>query len=162
LIYPVPDLKVPFLGVHTTTNTEGITYLGPSAVPAFGRENYYGFNGVKTQELMRITSLLAGQFLSGKDGFRRLAYQEGRRYFKTWFVEAARALLPRLEAHHLLPCDKVGIRAQMLDRETGHLVHDFLVERGLKSTHILNAISPAFTSAFPFARHICDHFIDNT
>ncbi len=162
LIYPVPDLGVPFLGVHTTTNTEGVTYLGPTAVPAFGRENYNGIKGVSFGEFLRISALLTTQFTTGKDGFRKLAYQEGRRYFKPWFVEAAQALLPKLRSEHLLPCEKVGIRAQMLDKQTGHLVHDFLVESGVSSTHILNAISPAFTSAFPFARYICDNYIDKS
>ena len=155
LLYPVPDLRVPFLGVHTTTAIDGSVYIGPTAVPAFGRENYRGLAGVTGGELGRILSLLAGQFASGRNGFRRLAWQEGRRYFKPWFADAARQLLPRLRPEHLLPCDKVGIRAQMLDRETGELVTDFLVQSGPNSTHVLNAISPAFTSAFPFARHIC-------
>lgn len=160
LIYPVPDLRVPFLGVHTTTTTDGLTYLGPTAVPAFGRENYRGFSGTDPGQILRITALLARQFLAGRDGFRRLAWQEGRRYFKPWFAEAAQAILPRLRPEHLLPADKVGIRAQMLDKDTGRLVTDFLVEAGPHSTHVLNAISPAWTSAFPFARHICDHFIE--
>lgn len=160
LIYPVPDLRVPFLGVHTTTTTEGVTYLGPTAVPAFGRENYRGTKGVTFYELMRIGVLLTSQFVSGRDAFRRLSWREGRRYFKPWFAEAAQALLPKLRPEHLLPADKVGIRAQMLDKQTGHLVNDFLVERGPHSTHILNAISPAFTSAFSFARYICDNYIE--
>uniref|UniRef100_UPI004047B0DB FAD-dependent oxidoreductase n=1 Tax=Polynucleobacter sp. TaxID=2029855 RepID=UPI004047B0DB len=162
LIYPVPDLRVPFLGVHTTTTTDGSTYLGPTAVPAFGRENYRGLSGVSVSELVRISHLLIKQYASGKDGFRRLAVQEGRRYFKPWFTDAARAVIPRLRPEHLLPTDKVGIRAQMLDKQTGRLVTDFLVERGPSSTHILNAISPAWTSAFPFARYICDNFIERT
>ncbi len=160
LIYPFPDLRVPFLGVHTTTSTDGTVYLGPTAVPAFGRENYRNLQGVSFAELMRIGSLLTRQFAGDRDGFRRMAWQEGRRYFKPWFVDAAQALLPRLRPEHLLTTDKVGIRAQMLDTQTGHLVNDFLVERGHHSTHVLNAISPAFTSAFPFARHICDNYIE--
>ena len=159
LIYPVPDLRVPFLGVHTTTTTDGITYIGPTAVPAFGRENYRALQDVDASELIRISSLLVKQFVAGRDGFRRLAWQEGRRYFKPWFTKAAQAVLPRLKSEHLLPTDKVGIRAQMLDKDTGRLVTDFLVERGPHSTHILNAISPAWTSAFPFARYVCDNFI---
>jgi (S)-2-hydroxyglutarate dehydrogenase len=159
LIYPVPDLRVPFLGVHTTTAADGSVYVGPTAVPAFGRENYRGFEGVTPAELARILFLLGRQYLAGRDGFRRLAWQEGRRYFKPWFAEAARAILPRLEPKHLMASDKVGIRAQMLDRETGSLVTDFLVESGPASTHVLNAISPAFTSAFPFARHLCDEHV---
>jgi L-2-hydroxyglutarate oxidase LhgO len=156
LIYPVPDLRVPFLGVHTTTAIDGTVYVGPTAVPAFGRENYRGAEGVTGGELARILSHLGRQYLSGRNGFRRLAWQEGRRYFKPWFTEAAQQLLPRLRPDHLLPCTKVGIRAQMLDKTTGDLVTDFLVEAGPASTHVLNAISPAFTSAFPFARHVCD------
>jgi len=160
LIYPVPDLRVPFLGVHTTTTTDGATYLGPTAVPAFGRENYRGVKGIDPADLTRILGLLLKQYIDGNDGFRRLAWQEGRRYFKPQFTQAAQAILPRLRPEHLLPCEKVGIRAQMLDKDTGHLVTDFLVERGPSSTHILNAISPAWTSAFPFARYICDNFIE--
>ena len=158
LVYPVPDLRVPFLGVHTTNSTAGATYLGPTAAPAFGRENYKGWEGVTPRELVRIAGLLAQQYVAGRDGFRRLTWQEGRRLFKPWFVEAAQALLPRLRAEHLECTDKVGIRAQLLDKDTGKLVTDFLVERGPSSTHILNAISPAFTSAFPFARHVVETF----
>lgn len=159
LIYPVPDLRVPFLGVHTTTTTDGSIYLGPTAVPAFGRENYRGTKNITLQDFGRITYLLIQQTLAGRDGFRRLAWQEGRRYFKPWFADAARAILPRLKNEHLLPCEKVGIRAQMFDRQEGKLVTDFLVERGPSSTHVLNAISPAWTSAFPFARFVIDNYI---
>ena len=159
LVYPVPDLRVPFLGIHTTTAIDGSVYLGPTALPAFGRENYSGLEGVRPGEALRIAGLLARQFFSGHDGFRRLAWQEGRRFSKARFAQAAQALLPRLRAEHLLPCGKVGIRAQMFDRKEGRLVTDFLVEAGPDSTHVLNAVSPAFTSAFPLARHLCDNII---
>lgn len=161
LIYPVPDLRVPFLGIHTTTTTDGTIYLGPTAVPAFGRENYCGLQGVNIPDAVRIAWTLAKQTIADRDGFRRLAWQEGRRYFKHWFAEAAHAILPKLRPEHLLPSDKVGIRAQMYDRLSGRLVNDFLVERGASSTHILNAISPAWTSAFPLARLIVDEYIEN-
>lgn len=159
LLYPVPDLRVPFLGVHTTTAIDGTVYLGPTAIPAFGRENYRGLEGVKAGDALRIGGLLLRQLAAGRDGFRRLAWREGRRFAKAGFAEAARALLPRLRAEHLLPCGKVGLRAQMLDRQEGRLVADFLVEAGPASTHVLNAVSPAFTSAFPLARHLCDNHI---
>lgn len=159
LIYPVPDLRVPFLGVHTTTTVDGTAYFGPTAVPAFGREQYRGLAGISPAETTRILLTLARQFAYNRDGFRRLAWQEGRRYFKHWFAEAAQAIVPRLRVEHLLPTEKVGIRAQMLDRQEGRLVNDFLVEKAEHSTHVLNAISPAWTGAFPFARHLCDHYI---
>ncbi len=159
LIYPVPDLRVPFLGVHTTTSVDGITYLGPTAVPAFGRENYHGIKGVNVGDFLEITSNLTKQFIANKDGFRRLAWQEGSRYIKPRFASAAKKILPRLKTRDLLPSNKVGIRAQMLDTETGRMVNDFLVESGTNSTHIINAISPAWTSAFPFARYIYEGYI---
>jgi len=160
LIYPVPDLRVPFLGIHTTTSTGGDVYIGPTAIPAFGRESYRGMEAVRPGEFLRIATLLARQFLAGRDGFRRLAWQEGGRSSRARFAKAARALLPRLRAGHLMPCGKVGIRAQMVDRDEGRLVADFLVEAGPASTHMLNAISPAFTSAFPLARLVCDNILE--
>ena len=159
LVYPVPDLRVPFLGVHTTTSVDGITYLGPTAVPAFGRENYHGIKGVNISDFFDITSNLTRQFIANKDGFRRLSWQEGSRYIKPRFTSAAKKILPRLKMRHLLPSNKVGIRAQMLNTETGRMVTDFLIEDGVESTHIINAISPAWTSAFPFARYIYDNHI---
>lgn len=161
LIYPVPDLRFPFLGVHTTTSVAGHVYVGPTAIPALGRENYRGFQDVRPAELARIGGLIAGQWWANRNGFRRLALQEGLRYLRPAFAGAVRRLLPRVEAKHLLPCDKVGLRAQMLDRRTGALVTDFVVESGPRSTHVLNAISPAFTSSFPLAAHLCDHHIPN-
>ena len=159
LIYPVPDLRVPFLGVHTTTSVDGVTYLGPTAVPAFGRENYHGIEGVNLNDFIDIASNLTKQFIANKDGFRRLSWQEGSRYIKPRFASAAKKILPRLKMSHLLPSNKVGIRAQILDMETSRMVNDFLVEDGLNSTHIINAISPAWTSAFPFSRYIYDNHI---
>ena len=94
--------------------------------------------------------------LLGKNGFRRLAWNEGRRIFKPWFLSAAQALLPKLKSEHLLPSEKVGIRAQLYDKNEDSLVNDFLVKCGPSSTHVLNAISPAWTSSFPFARYITD------
>jgi (S)-2-hydroxyglutarate dehydrogenase len=157
LIYPVPDLRVPFLGVHTTTSTDGDVYLGPSATPALGRENYHGFNGITPMDAARIGLTLVRQAVAGRDGFRRLAWNESRRISRRGFAAAAQALLPRLRPEHLLPSAKRGIRAQLFDREQGSLVMDFLIEQSDGATHVLNAISPAFTCAFPFARRLVDH-----
>lgn len=159
LIYPVPDLRVPFLGVHSTTNTEGDVYFGPTAVPAFGRENYRYFDDVNLSDTPKIIKLLALQVLAGRDGFRRLAWQEGRRYLKPWFWQAARRIVPRLKMEHLLSCDKVGIRAQMYHIPSGRLANDFVVEKGENSVHILNAISPAWTCSFPFAKMVVEQYL---
>jgi (S)-2-hydroxyglutarate dehydrogenase len=159
LIYPVPDLRVPFLGVHTTTNTDGDVYFGPTAVPAFGRENYKLLEDVNIIEASKFLKLIGIQVLTGRQGFRRLAWQEGRRYMKPWFWQAAKSIVPRLKMTNLLPCDKVGIRAQMYHLPTGQLANDFVVEKAENSVHILNSISPAWTCSIPFAKMIVDQYI---
>jgi L-2-hydroxyglutarate oxidase len=156
LIYPVPDLNVPFLGVHFTKKMNGDVYLGPTAIPAFGRENYQGMESLSMSESVPILLRLIAQYLDNKQGFRRYAHEESLRFFKPRFAQAARAMAPRLRTSHLLSSDKVGIRAQLLDREKGELVMDFLVEKGQNSTHVLNSVSPAFTSAFSFSRLVLD------
>ena len=161
LVYPVPDLRVPFLGIHSTTALDGTVTLGPSAIPALGRENYVGLSGVRPGELALILSRLARQLASGRDGFRALAVDELRHSSRDGFSRAARLLVPRIRPEHLLPSGKVGIRAQMLDRKKWRLVTDFIVEEGVASTHVINAISPAFTSAFPLARNVCDRFLES-
>lgn len=161
LIYPVPDLRVPFLGVHTTTAINGDIYLGPTATPAFGRENYFGLHGINAGEAARIGLRLGHLFLSGKDGFRRLAIREAWHATKPGFLSGVKSLLPEVRSSHLLAAPyKTGIRPQMLDLRTGRLEMDFKIEQSNAVTHILNAISPAFTSSFPLARYIVDNYIE--
>lgn len=160
LIYPVPDLRVPFLGVHYTTAIDGQVYLGPTAIPAFGRENYRGLSGVNLRDTSSILYGLVRQYIANRQGFRLLTRSEGKRFFKKYFTEAARALTPRLKSEYLLRCGKVGIRPQLVDIQKHELVTDFVVENGPHSTHVLNAISPAFTSSFAFAEHVVTDYID--
>lgn len=156
LIYPVPDLSVPFLGIHFTRRVSGEVDVGPTAAPALGRENYEGVEGTALKEAARITGRLLGQYVRNRQGFRRFAHREARRMVKSQFAAAARSLVPRLRPDHLGRNGKVGIRAQLLDLQTHALVMDFVIERGERSTHVLNAVSPAFTSALAFARLVVD------
>ena len=154
LIYPVPDLNVPFLGVHSVKIITDEIYFGPTAVPAFGREHYQGLKGIEFQDGAAISYHLVQQYLRNKQGFRQFVHEEAGRFLKRKFVEAAQALIPRLKSEHLEASDKVGIRAQLLDREKHELVMDFLIERKGNTVHVMNAVSPAFTSAFEFAKYI--------
>jgi L-2-hydroxyglutarate oxidase LhgO len=156
LVYPVPDLKVPFLGIHFTRAVNGHVDVGPTALPALGRENYEGLRGVSAIEVASIGSRILQLYVLNKQGFRRFAHREALRILKQRFVAAARALVPRLRSTDLARGDNVGIRAQLLNLRTHELVMDFVVEHVGRSTHILNAVSPAFTSAFPFARLVLD------
>lgn len=156
LIYCVPDLRFPFLGVHYLKTPDGKIYLGPTSIPAFGRENYSGLSGLSVTDTSSILYRLLLQYSKNEHNFRTFVHREIRRLSPEHFAEAAARLTPRLKPEHLAPADKVGIRAQLFDRQKNELVMDFLYEKGEKSLHILNAVSPAFTSSFPFARLALD------
>lgn len=155
-LYPVPDLNVPFLGVHVTPSPDGTVSLGPTAIPAFGRENYQGINGIEPRMAIELLYVLAGQWQQNKNGFRRYSREQAFHGLKPLFLKAAQALVPRLQSDHLIPSSKVGIRAQLYDRNSRSLVQDFCLEQGPSSTHVLNAISPAFTASFALADLILD------
>ena len=156
-LYPVPDLNVPFLGVHVTPSPDGIVSLGPTAIPAWGRENYRGMDGFEPLMAAQLLGDLASQWWRNAGGFRRYAREQALHGFKPLFLKAAQALVPGLRSEHLIPSEKVGIRAQLLDRKSGTLVQDFRLEQGPASTHVLNAISPAFTASFALADLILEH-----
>jgi len=150
-LYPVPDLNVPFLGVHVTPSPDGSISLGPTAIPAWGRENYRGFEGIEPLMAARFLGDLTSQWWRNAGGFRRYAREQALHGLKPLFLRAAQALVPGLRSEHLIPSEKVGIRAQLYDRQSGSLVQDFRLEHGEASTHVLNAISPAFTASFALA-----------
>jgi L-2-hydroxyglutarate oxidase LhgO len=157
-IYPVPDLLLPFLGVHFTRVIGGEAYVGPTAIPALGRENYGLVKGIRWREGAGIAWRLLRMYLRDKHGFRHLVKTEVKKYWKPLFLEAARRLVPGVESRDLLRCDKVGIRPQLVNIREDRLEMDYIIEGGDSSTHVLNAISPAFTGAFAFAELIVDRF----
>jgi (S)-2-hydroxyglutarate dehydrogenase len=154
LVYPVPDLKVPFLGVHSVNSIDGASYFGPTAIPALGREHYKGLKGINIKDALSISYRLCEQYVRNQQGFRHFSHEEAGRFIKSRFVQAAQKLVPAIKAEYLLPSNKVGIRAQLLNKNTHKLIMDFLVERRKNSTHVLNAVSPAFTSSFSFADYV--------
>ncbi len=155
-IYPVPDLAMPFLGIHLTRVISGEVYVGPTAIPALGRENYGIFEGIQWQESLGILGRLLQMYWANEHSFRGLVHREVLHYLKPWFVAAARRLVPELQADDLVPSDKVGIRPQLIRLADKKLEMDFVIEQTENSLHVLNAISPAFTSAFAFAGLIAD------
>jgi L-2-hydroxyglutarate oxidase LhgO len=145
--------------VHTTVTPSGAVYFGPSAAPAFGRENYRGLRGFSASDVFVIGARLLEYYVRNSDGFRHYVHAEAPRLVKAGFLRAARRLVPALRSEDLLPDRKVGIRAQLVDRETGHLEMDFVIEPGPRSTHVLNAVSPAFTCALPFGELVAEAVI---
>jgi (S)-2-hydroxyglutarate dehydrogenase len=155
-VYPVPNLRNPFLGVHFTKTVDGHVKIGPTAIPAFWRENYDRFDRFDAGEFLAITAREAKLFALNRFNFRGLAVEEMRKYRRRFFIDRAERLLHRLDPAGFGGTTRPGIRAQLLNTETDELVMDFLVEHADDSTHVLNAVSPAFTSAFSFAAHVVD------
>jgi len=155
-IYPVPNLLNPFLGVHFTKTVDGHVKIGPTAIPAFWRESYGGMSRFNLKEFGEIVSKEARLFLLNRFNFRRLAFEEMRKYQRDVFIRQARKLVKRLDTLRFGDFTPPGVRAQLLNIRTDELVMDFILEHAGDSTHVLNAVSPAFTSAFSFARHIVD------
>jgi L-2-hydroxyglutarate oxidase LhgO len=160
-VYPVPDLRNPFLGVHFTLLADGRAKIGPTAIPAFWREQYKGLENFDLGELAEILFRDLGLlFFSGFD-FKRLAVEETMKYFKSRLVSLASELLEGVKLEHYRHWGKPGIRAQLLNIKTRKLEMDFVVQSDERSLHVLNAVSPAWTCSIPFAGFICDK-IDGT
>lgn len=158
-IYPVPNLTNPFLGVHFTKTVNGEIKIGPTAIPAFWRENYAGLKNFKLGELIDILGHEAVLFLTNTFGFRDLALEEVHKYNKKYFVGLAQAMVQEIDPKGFTEYTEPGIRAQLLDKSKRMLVQDFVIEGDSKSIHILNAVSPAFTCSFPFAEFVTSEYI---
>jgi L-2-hydroxyglutarate oxidase LhgO len=152
LVYPVPDPRYPFLGVHLTPRVDGEVMVGPNAVLALAREGY-GWGTVSARDLREIAA---------SPGFRRFARKHWRTgvtemagsLSKRRFVGAARRYVPELGVDDVVPGPS-GIRAQALDAD-GSLVDDFRVNVRGHVVALRNAPSPAATSSLAIAEHLVD------
>ncbi len=155
-IYPVPDLATPFLGVHLTVGVDGRVTIGPTAVPAFWREQYDWHRNFAFRELMEIVRLEGVMFAGNRAGFRRIARRELLKYYTPKLLRQASQLADDLPAKRSWRWGLPGIRAQLVDISDYRLENDFKLEGDGGSLHVLNAVSPAFTCAIPFAEFVLD------
>jgi len=152
LIYPVPDPSFPFLGVHFTRMIEGGVECGPNAVLAFAREGYRKTD-INLKDLAETLSF---------SGFRRIAWKYWRTGLgeiwrsvsKAAFVKALSRLVPEIRSEHLIPA-RAGVRAQAIAPD-GSMVDDFLVQADGPFVNVLNAPSPAATSALNIGKLIVE------
>ncbi|MGH2491100.1 MAG: L-2-hydroxyglutarate oxidase, partial [Candidatus Limnocylindria bacterium] len=152
LVYPVPDPRFPFLGVHFTRKIDGNVWLGPNAVFAFAREGY------------RRTDVSVGDLAEsvGYSGFRRLVARHWRTgvaemvrdVWKPTFLAALRRYVPELRGSDLLPGPS-GVRAQAVDA-SGQLIDDFAYDFAGPLLNVRNAPSPAATSSLALASEFAD------
>ncbi len=150
LVYPVPDPRYPFLGVHVTPRVDGEVLIGPNAVLALAREGYT-WRGVSLPDLVEVVRTPAFW------RFARRHWRTGIREMhgslsKRRFVAAARAYVPELGDDDVA-AGVAGIRAQALDRDGG-LVDDFRISIRERVVLLRNAPSPAATSSLAIAEHI--------
>jgi L-2-hydroxyglutarate oxidase LhgO len=154
LVYPVPHPVNPFLGVHFTLTLDHKVKIGPTAIPVAGREQYSllsGWSGSDVaQSLKGMSSLIRGD----AHDFGKILKSEWPKVIQTLLIKEALGLVPtanKVPNWHKKP---PGIRAQLVHLPTGKLEQDFVVARKLNSIHILNAVSPGWTSALPFGRYV--------
>ena len=151
LVYPVPDPRYPFLGIHLTRHVDDTVGVGPNAVLALALEGYRR-RDVSARDLATILRW---------PGFLRMARQHWRTgihemrgsFSKQYFAEQARRYVPELAAADLEPAH-AGVRAQAVRRD-GSLVDDFWITTSDRVTSVRNAPSPAATSSLAIAEHVC-------
>lgn len=159
LVYPVPNKTNPFLGVHFTLTIDQKVKIGPTAIPVFGREQYSIFENWSLsdigQSLKAIYSILSGNELK----IMSLARSEAPKFIETKLVKESAELVPNAAFVSKWERKPPGIRAQLVHLPTKNLELDFVVDRHKNSVHILNAVSPGWTSAIPFGRWVSKNWV---
>jgi L-2-hydroxyglutarate oxidase LhgO len=156
LVYPVPHPINPFLGVHFTLTSDYKVKIGPTAIPVLGREQYGFMDGFTFPDIQSSVAGLASMVRHGTHDLSKLVKSEWPKIFTSKLVREVTELVPSVAAVQGWDRRPPGIRSQLIHRPTGRLEQDFVVEQNSDSTHILNAVSPGWTSAIPFGRHISD------
>ena len=150
LIYPVPDPRFPFLGVHFTRRADGSVEVGPNAILALGREFYRGAgpNWREVGEVLRYSGFrrIVGRY------WRTGAAEAWRSMWRSTYARSARALVPAVRAEHL-ESGGAGVRAQAVTPD-GMLVDDFSIVETERAIHVINAPSPGATASLAIGRHV--------
>lgn len=150
LIYPIPDPDLPFLGVHLTPTVDGGLNVGPNAVLGLAREGYpkFSFDRRDAADIVRFP----GIWHVARNNVRTGAREMWNSVSKRGYLKLCQKYCPDLRLEDLTPRE-AGIRAQAVMRD-GSFVHDFLLRQTARGLHVVNAPSPAATSALPIADEI--------
>lgn len=160
-IYPVPDSELPFLGVHATPTLDAKVLIGPNAMPAFGRENYWGVSRVSFWESVKLTHLMSLMFFKNSSNLRSHITNEIALWRKSSVHKVLEKMMKQTSELQLSEFRKVGLRSQLVNLEKMKFEMDFVIESGENSTHVLNAVSPGFTSSFAFAKEVCHRALNS-
>ena len=160
LVYPVPHPLNPFLGVHFTLTSDNQVKIGPTAIPILGREQYGITKGWALQDTQSTLTGLISMFRHGAHDLPALIRSEWPKVLERTLVSESSQLVPlvtEIRGWHRKP---PGIRSQLIHMPSGKLEQDFIIDEDLKSTHILNAVSPGWTSALPLGKYVSERILD--
>lgn len=150
MVYPVPDPRYPFLGIHLTRDFANNVHVGPNAVLALGLESYK-WSQVSPRDLMGMLRW-SGTWRLMQQHWRYGLHELSWSLFKRSYVSQVQKYVPSLSSSDLVPSAR-GVRAQAVSR-SGELIDDFVITRAGPVTLVLNAPSPAATSSLAIAEHI--------
>ena len=159
LIYPVPNPEYPFLGVHFTLTVNGDIKIGPTAIPVLGSEQYRWHEGVSQSQLYETFRSIGSLLKTDPALLFNLAKEELPKISTRVLLKDAEKLVPGITKVKDWDYKRPGIRAQLIDTESGKFQMDFVGENEGKFTHVLNAVSPGWTASIPFAKYIVDQYL---
>ena len=154
LIYPVPHPVNPFLGVHLTPTLRGTVKIGPTAFPVLGPEQYNFNSKIRLQELFKSTKSFLNFARNQKSATREILRTEIPYLKLSNTLRDLSQMIPTARSSAGWKSLKPGIRAQLIENSSGKFVNDFIIREIANSMHVLNIVSPGFTSALSFGRHI--------
>ncbi len=152
LIYPMPNPKLPFLGIHLTRMIDGSITVGPNAVIGFKREGYGRINFSLRDTLQMFTFKGFGGVI--RNHFRTGIQEIINSFYKGGYLKQVQKYTPSITKKELQPYP-AGVRAMAVSKD-GSLIDDFLFEQTKRSIHVCNAPSPAATSAIPIGRYVSE------
>jgi L-2-hydroxyglutarate oxidase LhgO len=154
LVYPVPNPANPFLGVHTTVTLNNEIKIGPTAFPVIGKEQYKITDGFRFKELVEFFTSSAALLKSDSVDLVGLTKEEALKLFTKTLLKRTQKLSNSLDSNNNWVKYPSGIRAQIVNTKTNAIEMDYIIKADKNAVHVLNAVSPGWTSAIPFARWI--------
>ena len=157
LVYPVPNPINPFLGVHTTITLNNELKIGPTAFPVIGKEQYKAIDGFSFKDLVEFLSSSKALLRSNSVNLLGLAQEEVLKLFTKPLLKRTQKLSDSLQINKNWVKHPSGIRAQIINTKTKTIEMDYIVESDKNVVHVLNAVSPGWTSSLPFARWVVEN-----
>jgi len=157
LVYPVPNPVNPFLGVHTTITLNNELKIGPTAFPVIGKEQYKAIDGFSFKDLAEFLSSSNALLRSNSVNLIGLAQEEVLKLFTKPLLKRTQKLSDSLQINKNWVKHPSGIRAQIINTKTKTIEMDYIVESDKNVVHVLNAVSPGWTSSLPFARWVVEN-----